>query len=118
MNNQDILNNAPEGATHVSEDYGRLYLRADPEAYVSSYSNSRWNDNDVKTELLHFHTIRSLADIERIVELEDKIAEQDEKIKMFGKECEAYKEVLRYCKHNKTGQGAKINGVFWLYSDD
>tara|TARA_R110000787_G_scaffold251332_1_gene356811 strand:+ start:231 stop:482 length:252 start_codon:yes stop_codon:yes gene_type:complete len=46
------------------------------------------------------------------------ITEQNEKLRMLSKECEAYKEVLRYCKHNKTGQGAKINGVFWLYSED
>tara|TARA_R110000850_G_scaffold24625_6_gene71911 strand:- start:5659 stop:5871 length:213 start_codon:yes stop_codon:yes gene_type:complete len=46
------------------------------------------------------------------------IIDQNEKLKLFHKECEAYKEVLIYCKHNKTGQGAKINGVLWLYGDD
>jgi hypothetical protein len=76
MNNKEILDNAPEGATHLSEDYGLLYLQADPDAYVSSYSNFRWNDNDVKTELLHFHTVRSLADIKRIAELENIINAQ------------------------------------------
>ena len=70
MSDQEILDNAPEGATHISENYGVVYLQADPDAYVSSYSNLRWNDNGVKTELLHFHTVRSLADIRRIAELE------------------------------------------------
>jgi hypothetical protein len=73
MNNREIIDNAPDGATHISEDYGLIYLRADPDAYVSSYSNSRWGDNDVRTELLHFHTVRSLADIKRILELEDLV---------------------------------------------
>ena len=41
-----------------------------------------------------------------------------EKLRLLDKECEAYKGVLLYCKHNKTGQGAKINGVLWEFSDD
>ena len=73
MSNQEIIDNAPEGATHISEDYGLIYLRADPDEYVSSHNNFRWGANDVRTELLHFHTVRSLADIKRILELEKVI---------------------------------------------
>ena len=40
------------------------------------------------------------------------------RIKELGAECADYKKVLLYCKHNKTGQGSRINGVLWQYSDD
>jgi len=44
-----------------------------------------------------------------------KILAEDELLK---KERDAYKKVLLYCKHNKTGQDHRINGVFWEFSDD
>jgi hypothetical protein len=63
MNNQEIIDNAPEGATHID---GTDYLNAD--------NNSYWNRKKSKwcslCDLSLQDDMRSLADIKRIVELE------------------------------------------------
>jgi hypothetical protein len=62
MNNQEIIDNAPEGATHID---GTDYLNAD--------NNSYWNRKKSKwcslCDLSLQDDMRSLADIKRIVEL-------------------------------------------------
>jgi hypothetical protein len=66
MNNQEIIDNAPEGATHFNDDYVQ-YLRASKNGYMEQDTvNEEWDygySNHCKT--------RSLADIKNIVELED-----------------------------------------------
>ena len=63
MNNQDILDNAPEGATHIDGD-----------GYLDENNNSYWNITKGKwcglCELTLEGDIRSLEDIKRILELE------------------------------------------------
>jgi hypothetical protein len=50
----------------------------------------------------------------QIEEYRKLLAEND----LLKKERDAYKKVLLYCKHNKSGQGSRINGVLWEFSDD
>jgi hypothetical protein len=63
MNNQEIIDNAPEGATHI-----------DGTDYLNANNNSYWNVTKCKwcslCELFLEDEMRSLADIKRIVELE------------------------------------------------
>ena len=71
MKNQDILDNAPEGATHIEEETN-LYIKVLP-SKLSLFKDwfifecGEWVLNDSYNILL----MRSLADIQRIVELED-----------------------------------------------
>jgi hypothetical protein len=43
---------------------------------------------------------------------------QQKQIAKLKEECADYINILRYCKHNKAGQGVRINGVLWKWSDD
>ena len=61
MTNQEILDNAPEGATHV--DWG-VFLNANE----NQYWREKWID---VSELILEHETRSLTDIKRIAELEE-----------------------------------------------
>jgi hypothetical protein len=67
MNNQEIIDNAPEGTTHI-----------DCEGYLDADNNSYWNITKGKwyamCELTLEGDIQSLADIKRIVELETQQA--------------------------------------------
>ena len=66
MNNKEILDKAPEGATHI-----------DGEGYLNANSNSWWSRKKSKwhslCELDLQDDIHSLSDIKRIVELEEAI---------------------------------------------
>jgi hypothetical protein len=77
MNNQEILDNAPEGATHVDSDSfykaedngeGRLFW----EMWNKDNKEWWWCDDSFVSD---FNIIRSLSDIKRIVELEYRVAE-------------------------------------------
>lgn len=64
MNNQQILDNAPEGATHI--DNNGYYLKAGKSGFMEPSDCGLDWDYDYAN-----HTeVRSLADITRIVELE------------------------------------------------
>ena len=63
MNNQEILDNVPEGATHIDND--GEYAKED--GYGLEYFRVTWHKYTEPVEL------RSLADIKRIVELEAQV---------------------------------------------
>ena len=87
MTNQEILEGAPEGATHIYVDKIVKPLLADADAYVSSYLGfGKWSDNDVNTQSLDFSSVRSLADIERIAELDKKVTNLTKLVKSKKKE--------------------------------
>jgi hypothetical protein len=65
MNNQDVLDNAPEGATHWD---GAEYLNTNTNSYWRR-TRSKWVGLD---ELILEPDTRSLVDIKRIAELEVK----------------------------------------------
>tara|TARA_R110000772_G_scaffold207442_1_gene318012 strand:+ start:237 stop:491 length:255 start_codon:yes stop_codon:yes gene_type:complete len=62
MTNQDILDNAPEGSTHIDED-GTYFKRTYGQAYC-------WVNKSAWMTAKKSRAMRSLADIKRIVELE------------------------------------------------
>lgn len=67
MNNQEIIDNAPQGATHIDSDF--TYIKTEPNGRFRIYftfQNGEWVEDDEFNILL----TRSLADIKRIVELE------------------------------------------------
>jgi hypothetical protein len=76
MTNQEILENAPEGATHVDE-YG-IYLNTENDSYWKETSR-KWVE---LTELLLERNTRLLADIARIAELEKALATSFELLSM------------------------------------
>jgi hypothetical protein len=84
MNNQEIINNAPEGATHIDgeDDFCK-------DGYYLGHTSKRWIPSDCVVGS------RSLADIKRIVELEKErdILDLEQKIK--GAEC-VYEEMEIY----------------------
>jgi hypothetical protein len=73
MTNQEILDNAPEGATHYSQGIHYLalnssnsWMRYDP----NGFANAKWfAANDYKLSYSN-KNFRSLADIKRIIDLE------------------------------------------------
>jgi hypothetical protein len=71
MNNQEIINNAPEGTTHTETLASTriYYLKKDTNGMgYSVYLTNEW-----RTSMAVSGFIRSLADIKRIVELEDLV---------------------------------------------
>ena len=84
MNNQEIIDNAPEGATHI-EDNSNLYIKVLPRVTSTIFNDwfifeiDQWIIIDTYNVLL----MRSLADIKRIVELEkalDKIIDRAQQV--------------------------------------
>ena len=77
MNDQEILDNAPKGATHYSQGIHYLalnssnsWMRYDP----NGFANAKWfAANDYKLSYSN-KNFRSLADIKRITELEKALA--------------------------------------------
>tara|TARA_R110002167_G_scaffold91458_1_gene246114 strand:+ start:182492 stop:182692 length:201 start_codon:yes stop_codon:yes gene_type:complete len=63
MTDQEILDNAPEGATHIDED-NDFWKFSDSKRQIFD-ENESWFNCDSNEPL------RSLADIRKIVELED-----------------------------------------------
>jgi hypothetical protein len=79
MRNQQILNNAPEGATHIEEATIR-YIKVEETKIGCGFEdwfifdNGEWVlDNSYNVLLM-----RSLADIQRIAELEATIKDSEE----------------------------------------
>ena len=66
MNNQKILDNAPEGATHVDNE-GDYWLMH-PDNATETFMDGEWVYCNMQ------EPIRSLADIKRITELEKELA--------------------------------------------
>jgi hypothetical protein len=84
MTNQEILDNAPEGATHYSQGIHYLalnsrgtWMRYDP----NGFDNAKWFKADHYP--LHYFdkNFRSLADIKRIAELEKERETQEQALK-------------------------------------
>ena len=89
MDNQKILDNAPEGATHID---GGEYLDATTTSYwslaKSKWCGVEWCGVD---ELILQDDTRSLADIKRIGELEKRlIAPTDSGVIVLDKICEKF----------------------------
>ena len=77
-----IVENAPEGATHV--DNNGFYLKASTSGYLDFDNDGRDWDYDYAD---HCHT-RSLADIKELVELRKKNAELEKMlIKLVDDDC-------------------------------
>ena len=78
MNNQEILDNAPEGATHVLfQSINYIYIKFGVHTQGLMYCNHKkgWR---LATHVL-YSNLRSLSDIKRIAELEkalDKLIDQ------------------------------------------
>jgi hypothetical protein len=105
MNNQEILTNAPDGATHVENltDYKKLYYyRRAYKNYSNKYmydvyQQSNWYQSDKLSG-----DFQSLADIITIIEQADRIAE----IEALCSECADY---LDTNKHTNIGSGSKLH---------
>jgi hypothetical protein len=69
MNNQEILNNAPEGATHV-DSFDLYWMIKGRDSLCWQGKRKGWLSLSSDTE-----EFRLLTDIKRIVELETKVAE-------------------------------------------
>ena len=70
MNNQQILDNAPEGATHVDSDF--TYVKTEPSGRFRIYftfQKGEWVEDDEFNILL----TRLLSDIRRTAELEKEV---------------------------------------------
>ena len=72
MINQEILGNAPEGATHV--DNNGYYLKACKSGFMEP--SDSWVDWDY--DYANHCEVRSLVDIKRIVELEEALESVNE----------------------------------------
>ena len=98
MNYKEILNNAPEDATHID---GGEYLDATTASYWS-LAKSKWCGVD---ELILQDDIRSLADIKRIVELEgfnvglaEESCAQQKRIAELEKERDSLLRLISYVR--------------------
>ena len=109
MNNQEIIDNAPEGTTHTETLASTriYYLKKDTNGMgYSVYLTNEW-----RTSMAVSGFIRSLADIKRIVELEN------EKLTLCKSELETYALVManarRLIKANvRTSNGRLFSEIF------
>ena len=81
MTNQEILDNTPDGATHYVLDNGTSYSFK-----ISGFQTAIWSGEwihyaDSKKSLPDLDNIRSLADIKRIVELEEQLLNKASEVK-------------------------------------
>ena len=72
MNNQDIVDNAPEGSTHIDED-GTYFKRTYGQAYC-------WVNKSTWITAKKSRAMRSLADIKQNVELEKEVVKANMKL--------------------------------------
>lgn len=81
MNSQEILDNAPEGATHVSDN--GVYYRYDSDFISTAYwaRGKEWHENNTIA-----HLCSSLLDIAQIAGQDRRIAELEDYIKILEKE--------------------------------
>lgn len=96
--NQEILDNAPEGATHVDDEDG----------YLKTRKSEFWDWVDGEWDYLNtcVEDIRSLADIERIVELEKEL-------ESFNAEHSLHCKIIPSLEaHNLEQQKKCIEGFF------
>jgi hypothetical protein len=103
MNNQEIIDNAPKNATNIDTDsiYWLISSKDKPQAYLYGI----WTYCEPRAKL------RSLADIKRIVELEN------EKLTLCKSELETYALVManarRLIKANvRTSNGRLFSEIF------
>ena len=89
MNNQDILDNAPEGATHV--DFEGDYFKVETVYQYEDESDCGYEDmfrfnylGDWIVDRDNLRLTRSLADIKRIAELEKELSSLVRGIKDLG----------------------------------
>ena len=80
MTNQEILIDAPEGATHVGHKY---YMLSDGKWFYFTDSCPSYEECIYESESPDPKVTRSLADISRIVELEEMVEAINE---VFGGE--------------------------------
>lgn len=81
MNNQQILDGAPEGATHYSDSY-REYLKVNAvrKSFLSKEKDGEWYRSLVHEDFRSLSDIQALADKDkRIAELERNNLEQQAK---------------------------------------
>lgn len=71
---QSIIDNAPDGATHISNTKGQIrYLKHNVRREFIYSVNSSWAAFTLKSQYLKYCSdIRSLSDIKRIIGLEKK----------------------------------------------
>lgn len=98
MDNKEILENAPEGATHVS-DNGVYYKKeqSEPMSYVWWVRGEEWIDSNI------CHLTHSLDDIRAQLKLIERIGE-------FEKEIESYKRAFIEMERNEV-MGRKLQPV-------
>jgi hypothetical protein len=107
MDDQKILDNAPEGATHI-ENNSNLYIKVLPRVTSTIFNDwfifeiDQWIIIDTYNVLL----MRSLADIKELVELrkanaelESKLAGSKYTVDLF---CVKYKEIEKECNKYKA----------------
>lgn len=107
MNDKEILANAPEGATHYSNE-SECYYRT---------INNHWNEVSEKYSIWiksPDFSIRSLADIQRIVELEEEIKRlQASELEQQAKGIDVFK-----CEINQLLQCSKTKRNQLLHAAD
>jgi hypothetical protein len=82
MNDQKILDNAPEGATHIDTELKYWDIRACND-HPLVWSNGKWFvTDDIPTA---FSLLRPLADIKELVELRSANAELEKELKVTPK---------------------------------
>jgi hypothetical protein len=92
VNNQEVLDNAPEGATHWD---GAQYYRYHKDDWFS-FHGFEWIDANTD-DLYTACSIRSLADINRIAELEEELLEI-----RSDYQCRCTHRVCRICEQRKS----------------
>lgn len=103
MNNQEILDNAPEGATHI--DFNNHYWHNSSAGYwLICGDGSRDCENMIGNHIRKISDIQALVDKnKRIAELEKQNAElrkeRDELNKQCGEFQEGFFEYMGWCDH-------------------
>jgi hypothetical protein len=109
MNNQKILDNAPEGATHVDNE-GDYWLMH-PDNQVETFMDGSWLYCNPQEPL------RSLADIKHIAELEKEVVKANMKLIDCALDIAELEAALRWSRDSNTGYEPSLS-VMQRYYDD
>ena len=112
MTEQEILDNAPEGATHIDIDLTYWDIRACNDNPIV-WDDGKWfTTDDIPTA---FAMLRSLADIQRIAELENVLVENQllkGRVAELEKELSTIKDII--VAHQIADETGYIDGIGWV----
>ena len=110
MNGQQILDNAPEGSTHVDDDFGYWILSEDQNIKSQAWIDRRKGFRSLSIDGFSF---RQLSDIQTIVDQQKRIAELEKALGLTNIELSrTIDQVNHFFKYNHSSRSLEAPEVW------